>query len=632
MLFTRKDKQRDPHGCPKCGASVTPGARFCVKCGEVLQVACRACGKLVAAGARFCSHCGEPLQSQQAAGKPLTDGNRWARQPGEFARRVESSDMEAGWLERLFRRGVTIEEGTRGILLESGRMCGMLEPGFHNVDSVIARLPSLNFRAPCSVILVDTADVELQLRSTGLRTADHQTTDAVFRLVVGLDQPLQFATNVLRGRTTVRTDEIAQSLEQETTGVLQSIVATCKLDELYGNRELVERLEDELRTALQRTLQRYGLAFVALQFVSFEGDTFDEIRRRRQELGQQQAKADVQQQRNEVDRQRRDLVYDDWKHRQSAQQDYLEHGKQLEHEAQLRDVAREQELQDVASMARQRQADRTLQEVPHQIQATQAQQQLDAVRRQGQHQALDEEQEAELRRQQRELEAHIQGRRLKDDYEDDRDLKLARQGIDIKRMYDEQKLATQRAQQQLEQERLQMLSQASIEALIAAADSPAKAQILAELKRTEALRGCTEEQILAMAAGNSPEVARAFAEKFRAAAAGENQQQMRAMYERMLQVQQDATGQLAAAQQQALQQMMQLMQTALHTQSQTVASATRQQGPAVVFPPPGSGAATVIGPQPAPAAHAVHAAHCPQCRTPLAAGDAFCGNCGYRVA
>jgi hypothetical protein len=595
----------------------------------------------VTAGAKFCGHCGAALQAPTSASAPVAAGNRWARQPGEFARRVESSDMQAGWLERLFRRGVTIEEGTRGILLESGRMAGILEPGFHNIDSVMSRLGALNFSAPCAVILVDAADVELQFRSAALRTADHQTTDAVFRLTVGLDQPLPFASNVLRGRSTVGVDELARRLEQETTGVLQGIVSTCRLDELYGNRELVERLEDELRTALQRTLQRYGLAFVGLQFVSFEGDSFEAIRRRRQELGQQQAEVDVQQQRNEVDRQRRDLVYDDWKHRQSAQQDYLEHGKQLEHEAQLRDQMRQQEQEDVASIARQRQADRTLQEVPREIQAVQARQQLDAVQRHGQQQALDEQQEAELRRRQRQQQAELHGRRMVDDYEDDRDLKLARQGIDIKRMYDEQKLAAQRgqqdldlhrqrAQQQLEQERLQALSQASVEALIAAADSPAKAQLLAELRRTEALRGCTEEQILALAAGHAPEVARAFAEKFRAAAAGQNQQQMQAMYERMLQVQQDATGQLAAAQQQSLQQMLLLMQTALQTQGQTLAAAARQQGPAVVFPPPGSGAATVIAPQTATSAS--HAAHCPQCRCPLAAGAAFCGNCGYRVA
>ena len=48
--------------CPKCGASLKPGAKFCSECGEKLGDAfCPKCGAKLKPGAKFCSECGEKL-------------------------------------------------------------------------------------------------------------------------------------------------------------------------------------------------------------------------------------------------------------------------------------------------------------------------------------------------------------------------------------------------------------------------------------------------------------------------------------------------------------------------------------------------------------------------------------------
>ena len=48
--------------CPKCGASVRAGAKFCPECGTKLgAAACPKCGASVKAGAKFCPECGEKL-------------------------------------------------------------------------------------------------------------------------------------------------------------------------------------------------------------------------------------------------------------------------------------------------------------------------------------------------------------------------------------------------------------------------------------------------------------------------------------------------------------------------------------------------------------------------------------------
>jgi len=71
------------------------------------------------------------------------------------------------------------------------------------------------------------------------------------------------------------------------------------------------------------------------------------------------------------------------------------------------------------------------------------------------------------------------------------------------------------------------------DALIAASGLE-QAKLIKELKETEILKGMSEEQILAMAAKDSPELAKAFEEKFKAASSGQSSQQMAALYERLL--------------------------------------------------------------------------------------------------
>ena len=46
--------------CPKCGAPLAPGAKFCPECGEKLstQRHCTECGAALPANAKFCGECG----------------------------------------------------------------------------------------------------------------------------------------------------------------------------------------------------------------------------------------------------------------------------------------------------------------------------------------------------------------------------------------------------------------------------------------------------------------------------------------------------------------------------------------------------------------------------------------------
>ena len=47
--------------CPKCGKPNAPNAKFCLECGEKLQLSCPKCGHPVKADAKFCNDCGQRL-------------------------------------------------------------------------------------------------------------------------------------------------------------------------------------------------------------------------------------------------------------------------------------------------------------------------------------------------------------------------------------------------------------------------------------------------------------------------------------------------------------------------------------------------------------------------------------------
>jgi RNA polymerase subunit RPABC4/transcription elongation factor Spt4 len=97
----------------------------------------------------------------------------------------------------------------------------------------------------------------------------------------------------------------------------------------------------------------------------------------------------------------------------------------------------------------------------------------------------------------------------------------------------DREIQRERERLEFELERMEKLGQMSIEAIISVS-SPEQAKVLADLKKSEFLSGMTEEQILAAAAKDSPEVAKAFQEKFRAIAEGKTSQEVTEMYERML--------------------------------------------------------------------------------------------------
>ena len=48
--------------CPKCQAENRDSAKFCIECGEKLEIKCPQCNKPVPPSAKFCDECGHELK------------------------------------------------------------------------------------------------------------------------------------------------------------------------------------------------------------------------------------------------------------------------------------------------------------------------------------------------------------------------------------------------------------------------------------------------------------------------------------------------------------------------------------------------------------------------------------------
>lgn len=184
----------------------------------------------------------------------------------------------------------------------------------------------------------------------------------------------------------------------------------------------------------------------------------------------------------------------------------------------------------------------------------------------------------------------------------------------------ERQIRMERARHEMEIERLQQLSEASTELLISVSDAQ-QAQMLAELQRTETLSGMSEEQILALAAENSPEVARAFQEKFQ----GLSAEQQAEMYERMLEDRDAAKEQLAEALRESAQMQQETAFKAMDTQRDISVAYAESGGEAPVVVTPGMGMGTAT----TPTGGTGRAIVCPRCHLESPVGIKYCQNCGY---
>jgi len=687
--------------CPNCGQAVSRQASFCPVCGQALasaSQACGVCGTQNRNDARFCRKCGRPLKENVA---PEIQQQHWARQPEEFAVRIEANDLPG-----ILRRGLIVEPGCNAMLVVNGGNQGVVPPGEYTLDTLSQKIGAWvsGVSEQVTALLVDITPTDLEFNLGGRFTRDPLPIGVTIRLRVEVSEPAKFLVNVLKGGERFTKNELRQYLYPEIIQIADNWLRQHTLEDLIENPRLKSELELAIEDILRQTFTQSGLRFLQVRTVELNLEPYDQIKGIRgqtklkiyeaearseneaaladiqlrqartevaarqnfadiqhqvdlQSLAEETRKAEVEERKAELYQRMRQIAMSGRINEIQSQADLERFIDETDRQKLLRENERAELIKSWNEAGEDRQRARahvlarleverdfelrmTSLRLQHEqdvarldneiiIARKRSDFEFDVARRNYEEQLrIDQEQcriDIERKRVQIEIEQLQQAQARENDRAnamlgleilaknkdlhrlDEEETRRIRRQDDLERAREMQKIESERieteerhrqTQREFELRRIEKMGQLGSEALISLS-GPEQAQILADLKKTELLHGMSEDQILAAAAKESPEVARALAEKFRLLAEGNANEHERGLYERLLsqqkdilqQLQQEAdrrTQQVSEAWDRSSQRAQQTSERALDRMSDTAQAFAHQTNPPIIVVPGGN--------------------------------------------
>jgi len=625
------------------------GSSFCKTCGEKMsggQVACPHCKAVNDSGANFCEQCGRSLSGDKSAN---VKGMKWQRGVEDFATRVDVEDLELlkkGFFSRkqVDTQSLVVEQGTKALLLINGVLAEELQPGKYDLGSISAKLKNFDLTKTATAILVDSGDVELDLNITGIYTKDPLNVDVICKVIAQIENPTSFFNNIMKGKRNYSISELRGSLYDELQSALNAAIGNKSVTDLNWDLSLKREFEVSIENHLKTTFQRNGLTFIRLRTIDYRFKGFDKVAGIYEEafLQVSEEEAKLQGRKRLFDVFDKDQIQDIFEETKKAEHyekriEVWQRLKQLANSDKMNEVKsaddldvyiqeinkgkwlREDEIEDLKnSYAKNKMSREFL------LKRIDLEQELEyeRIKLVGKENVELERYEVEAKRKRIELQESLwkdkeaaastrditvedakAGASVKDleREADEKDMELGLKGL---RAIKDMKTKQKRDEMDIETERLERLSKMGIEALITASDDE-QARILVDLKKTEVLKGMSEDQILALGAKDSPALAKAFEEKFKSLSAEKQEQ----LYKEMI-----------ADKDKSTKIMQEMFNKALETQRDVSVAAAQGVTPNVVYPPPGqtaqAGAEVVI---------------CPKCKSKSTLSQKHCTNCGNKI-
>jgi len=552
--------------CKNCGAKNPKNAKFCKECGSNLKgTICSGCGAPINPDDKFCPNCGSSITQIEVERKskatPIAKETGkikvWSRMPQDFARRLEIKDIKG-----ILTKKITIESGTKALFLQGGRFFGELPPGTYTVGGALKAIKDLNLSEKATVILVDDSDTELNFSISGLRTSEEFPAGAIGTLVISIENPIMFFNNLMKGRDLVKTTDIEDILRNEMKNILQSKIKQHSFDDLYGNLELKQEIAQDFEHLMNTTLSRLGLRLIHLKYFDYEESYWKDVLEKRREES-------IEKQRAKIMQSARERILGDKIHALKTEAEIAKYIDEIDKNKLLRSYEKDELIIDLKAKLEEKE-----------------------LLRKQKAEVLEKEHELELKRKEEEYQLEKEGK------EDELDRKELEMGLDALR-------DLKAIKREHEIEMLDARSKATVEALIASTSDRETKAHLAELKKTEIFKGMTDEQILSVVAKDSPEAARAIAERYKAMASEERLKEHKDFVEKLEKMAEKAMEQMGAV---------------ASTRAQTSSPTT------VVSGGGGYGQPVIVG---GPKVEKVII--CSECKAEIPLGTKFCTNCGSKI-
>lgn len=466
--------------CPQCSGTLPEDASFCKHCGKPLELNCRNCGESVPVRADFCPNCREQLDT--TAGDVPDEDGPFRLKPREFARRIEGSILDSGgiigWLNR--RKEIKIEAGNRALFLENGELVESLGPGRHTLETLTQRIRNLERSKDLSVILVENGETAVDIAIEDVQTSSEFLITVHAEFIFAIDDPERFAKSMLADRNAVTAETFDTILGDAIRDEIQATIAEYDRDELYGNRELNRDLRQDTERQCRSTLERHGLRLLELRSFDYDDDR-DDVRESRKQVKIREEKEGIRDDEAKLDRRSHERKTEDKVHEEQQRIRRETAEQSVDHEIETQEIEHEHERKDI-QRRHQHKAER--EDVEHEEETKITRKEAEAERREIEH-----EQDVE------EMEDLMDLKKKKD--MDSLDVNKREQDLEIDR---------EEHEVEIEKERLEARDDVDLETLVSLEDTDADVADLAELEKAENL---TPEQLDALGAQDSDELAKA---------------------------------------------------------------------------------------------------------------------------
>ena len=305
--------------CSKCGNEVAEGKKFCGKCGNPMGAAapasaggviCSKCGAPVTPGKKFCGKCGTPVVSTPSTGSGTAemDGKsaemvqsagfiHWNILPGQLAVKIDEKDI-MGYKDC---KGFVVQDGTKAVFFADGILAGELAGGKYPfkdmgiqqdgaVKAFFKKIAGfftgkgyslIDNAASIVIVLIRDTSFPLIFTEKDMPTAGVRTEVAVHALAK-ISNIIQFYKGMLLDSSFVSFEKVAASLQVAVRTILEETVNGVDPDSISSNAQMRQSILSSLQTKVSE-IYPYITVENVLRLTATNTE-LEEIRKMREEL------------------------------------------------------------------------------------------------------------------------------------------------------------------------------------------------------------------------------------------------------------------------------------------------------------------------------------------------------------
>lgn len=298
--------------CSKCGNEVPEGKKFCGKCGNPMGAAapasaggviCSKCGAPVTPGKKFCGKCGTPVVSTPSTGSGTAEMVQsagfihWNILPGQLAVKIDEKDI-MGYKDC---KGFVVQDGTKAVFFADGVLAGELAGGKYPfkdmgiqqdgaVKAFFKKIAGfftgkgyslIDNAASIVIVLIRDTSFPLIFTEKDMPTAGVRTEVAVHALAK-ISNIIQFYKGMLLDSSFVSFEKVAASLQVAVRTILEETVNGVDPDSISSNAQMRQSILSSLQTKVSE-IYPYITVENVLRLTATNTE-LEEIRKMREEL------------------------------------------------------------------------------------------------------------------------------------------------------------------------------------------------------------------------------------------------------------------------------------------------------------------------------------------------------------